>query len=69
VDCAQDVLDGRLGHHELSNKRGPLTTPEKHNHQPMTNQLVSQPKETWIGNNSTSKGLEGMENVDRLTML
>ena len=43
------------GHHELSSKRGPLTAPEKHNHQPMTNQIVSQPKETWIGNNSTLK--------------
>jgi len=40
-------------YHELSNERGPLTTPKKHNHQPMTNELVSQAKETWIGNNSS----------------
>jgi len=39
------------GHHELSNERGPLTAPEKHDHQTTTNQVVSQPKETWIGNN------------------
>jgi len=43
------------GYHELSSERGPLTTPEKHNHQTITNQIVSQPKETWIGNNSTLK--------------
>jgi len=41
--------------HELSNEREPLTAPEKHNQQPATNQIVSQPKETWIGNNSTLK--------------
>jgi len=43
------------GCHELSDERGPLTAPEKRNHQPMTNQIVSLPKETLIGNNSTLK--------------
>jgi len=52
------------GCHELSSERGPLTAPEKHNHQPITNQIVSQPEQTWIGNISTPKGR--MESVDKI---
>jgi len=57
------------GYHELSNERGPLTTPERHNHQPITNQLVSQQKKRGLVTTLLQRRLEGMENVDKITVL
>jgi len=57
------------GCRELSNERGPLTTPEMHNHQPITNQLVSQQMKRGLVTTLLQRRLEGMENVDKITVL
>jgi len=62
------------GHHELPDKRGPLTAPEKHDHQPpTTNQqpinLCHNQKKCGLATTQLTRRLEGMENVDETTAL